>query len=153
MASDEHFLHRGSINGYGTTKIVKGEKVPASPSDQINILYWLDKPTNTKQPLLHRWWEKLSIERRQAGSLHQAIIFQRTGKRPTIMISWDLFNQIHTYCNGYFGLTITISGFNSKDKKEPGWEEFTFLDLEGFLNWVSPATILLMTEVGEKEIY
>ncbi|GAF74248.1 unnamed protein product [marine sediment metagenome] len=116
----------------------------AQPSGSINVLYWLDRPTNTKPPLLYQWWHKLKEECRAAGAHYGAIIFRRTGKRACIMLEYHLFSTMAQYCKPYTGMDITIS---TPHETHP-WpeEEYVILDLERFLAWCSPQTITLMLE-------
>ena len=116
----------------------------ARPSDSINVLYWLDRPTNTNPPLLYRWWHKLDKERQAAGAHHAVILFRRTGKQACIMMEYELFSSMAQYCKNYTGLNLVISLPN---KTHP-WpeEEYVIINLEQFLEWVSPQTITLMLE-------
>lgn len=130
--------------GYTTHMDKKvGKRVPAPPSQTINALYWIDRLPNTNPPVLYQWWQKLDEERRAAGAWHQCIIFKRTSKRSCIMIGWPLFTDLINYCNEYPGATLTLS---MPPVDGGNWGEYVIMDLESFLDWVSPETIELMLE-------
>lgn len=139
------FMTMECKRGYTTVKDkATGKRVPATPSQSINILYWLDRPVTTKPPLLYQWWHKLSHDRRASGSHWQAIIFRRTGKRKTIMMEYEMFSQLCQYQDNYTDMAITISlPFANHPWPE---ERYTFLDLEYFLEWLTPQTILQLLE-------
>ena len=109
----------------------------ARPSESINVLYWLDKPNGTKDPLLYEWWRKADMERAQQGRCEAVIIFKRTGKRACIMMRARAFGDLHHWCGEYERNTVDIAyGWTGTPE-----HRFTILDLEQFFMWCSPETI------------
>lgn len=114
----------------------------ARPSESINVLYWLDKPNGTKDPLLCQWWLKAEQERAQQGRCEAVIIFRRTGKRACIMMRSEAFGVLCSYNDDYPHIAIDIAyGWTGTPE-----HYFTILDLEYFFSWCPPETIRMALE-------
>lgn len=109
------------------------------PSESINVLYWLDRPVNTKPPLLLRWWDKAEVERLQAGRSRVIILFRRTGKRACIMMERAWLGELEDYNGRYPHHVITLSMVDRG--------ALVICDLEAWLAWCPPETIKALQEV------
>lgn len=108
------------------------------PSDSINVLYWLDRPVNTKPPLLAQWWEKADKERLKAGRSRVVLLFRRTGKRACIVLERDLMGDLEDYNGQYTHHVIALY--------MAGGPTLLVCDLEKWLEWCPPEAIKRMQE-------
>jgi hypothetical protein len=108
------------------------------PSESINVLYWLDRPSNTKPPLLAQWWEKADEERLRAGRSRAVLLFRRTGKRACIVLERDLMGDLEDYIGQYKHHVIALYMAEGPT--------LLICDLEKWLEWCQPEAIKRMQE-------
>jgi hypothetical protein len=107
------------------------------PSKSINVLYWLDKPKNSRDPLLYSFWKKAEKERKQSNRKETWIIFKRDYKQDCLMMNQLFFTKLFLYNGEYKHDSIWMHYKN---------DNLVIVKLDDFFNWCPPETIQMIIE-------
>lgn len=99
-------------------------------NDNLSVLNILDGGRN--DPILLRWWRKISQEVRDCGRKYGMIIFQRDYRSICVCLSYDCFANYESWLDSWpieDGLTIEITTEE---------ESLVLVDYDLFFKWLQP---------------